>query len=161
MRVKRPYLTFRRIMINSGNATVSSALICTSQRTQLVSIIINYGLKSYKSVVRYVQQVSHILQTTKALRIEQRYSSTISRNSALHMGGGGVSPTPPAAFTHGKDPVPTVKEAELAPGQDTCGNSRPHRDSIPGSSSPQPVTIPTELPDPQVVMSRCLICARF
>jgi len=31
---------------------------------------------------------------------------------------------------------------------DRCGKSRPHRDSIPGPSSPKPVTIPTELPGP-------------
>ena len=31
-------------------------------------------------------------------------------------------------------------------GLDRCGKSRPHRDSIPGPSSPQPVAIPTTLP---------------
>jgi hypothetical protein len=31
-------------------------------------------------------------------------------------------------------------------GLDRCGKSRPHRDSIPGPSSPEPVAIPTELP---------------
>jgi hypothetical protein len=31
---------------------------------------------------------------------------------------------------------------------DRCGKSRPHRDSIPGPSSPQLVAIPTELPGP-------------
>ena len=31
-------------------------------------------------------------------------------------------------------------------GLDKGGKSRPHRDSIPGPSSPQPVAIPTELP---------------
>jgi hypothetical protein len=35
-------------------------------------------------------------------------------------------------------------------GLDRCGNSRPHRDSIPGPSSLYPVAIPTELPGPQV-----------
>ena len=30
-----------------------------------------------------------------------------------------------------------------------CGKSRPHQDSIPRQSSPQPVAIPTELPGPQ------------
>ena len=33
-------------------------------------------------------------------------------------------------------------------GLDGCGKSRPHRDSIPGSSSPQRFAIPTELPRP-------------
>jgi len=32
-------------------------------------------------------------------------------------------------------------------GLDKFGKSRPHRDSIPGPSSPYPVAIPTELPD--------------
>ena len=32
----------------------------------------------------------------------------------------------------------------LRAGLDGCGKSRPHRDSIPGPSSPQPVAIPTE-----------------
>jgi len=31
-------------------------------------------------------------------------------------------------------------------GLDKCGKSRPHRDSIPGPSSPFQVAIPTELP---------------
>jgi hypothetical protein len=34
------------------------------------------------------------------------------------------------------------------PGLDTCGKSRPHRDSIPGPSSPLPVGIPSTLPSP-------------
>ena len=34
-------------------------------------------------------------------------------------------------------------------GLDRYGKSRPHRDSNPGPSSPQPVAIPTELPGPQ------------
>ena len=33
-------------------------------------------------------------------------------------------------------------------GLDRCIKSRPHRDSIPGPSSPWPVAIPTELPGP-------------
>jgi hypothetical protein len=33
-------------------------------------------------------------------------------------------------------------------GLDRCGKSHPHRDSIPGPSSPYPVAIPTELPGP-------------
>jgi hypothetical protein len=36
----------------------------------------------------------------------------------------------------------------LRVGLDRCGKSRPHRDSIPGPSSPQPVAIPSELPGP-------------
>jgi hypothetical protein len=33
-------------------------------------------------------------------------------------------------------------------GEDRCGKSLPHRDSITGPSSPYPVAIPTELPGP-------------
>ena len=56
-----------------------------------------------------------------------------------------------AALTPGKDPVPIVQEAGWAPGPVWTGavNLAPHRDSIPGPFSPQPVTIPTELPGPQ------------
>jgi hypothetical protein len=36
-------------------------------------------------------------------------------------------------------------------GLDRCGKSRPHRDSILGPSSPQPVAIPTELPGPSLI----------
>ena len=47
-------------------------------------------------------------------------------------------------FTRGKDPVPTVQEVGWAPGPVWTGaeNLAPHRDSIPGPSSPQPVAIP-------------------
>ena len=38
----------------------------------------------------------------------------------------------------------------LRAGLDWCGKSRPHRDSIPGPSSPLAVAIPTELPGPKV-----------
>ena len=34
----------------------------------------------------------------------------------------------------------------LTAGVDECGKSRPHRDSMPGPSSPWRVSIPTELP---------------
>jgi hypothetical protein len=33
-------------------------------------------------------------------------------------------------------------------GLNVCEKSRPHRDLIPGPSSPQPVAVPTELPGP-------------
>jgi hypothetical protein len=39
-------------------------------------------------------------------------------------------------------------------GLDRCGKTRPHRDSIPGPSSPQLVTIPTELPGSKDKMYR-------
>ena len=67
---------------------------------------------------------------------EQLYSSTLPSTSALD-GGGGSAPRP-GRFTPGKDPVPIVQEAGWAPGQVWMGaeNLAPHRDSIPGPSSP-------------------------
>ena len=62
------------------------------------------------------------------------------------MGVGGQRHAP-AAFTPGKDPVPIVQKAGL----DRCGKTRPHRDSIPGPSSPLRVAIPTALSRPLFV----------
>ena len=43
----------------------------------------------------------------------------------------------PVASTPGNDPVPILQEAGCAPGPVWMGRkSRPHRDSIPGKSSP-------------------------
>ena len=42
---------------------------------------------------------------------------------------------------------------------DRCGKSRPHRDSIPGPSSPQAVCIPTELPGPRSLCSSLSLIA--
>jgi hypothetical protein len=42
-------------------------------------------------------------------------------------------------------------------GLDRCGKSRPHRDSIPGPSRPQPVAIPTELSGPRHLNVQILI----
>jgi hypothetical protein len=39
-----------------------------------------------------------------------------------------------------------------------CGKFRPHRDSIPGPSSPKPVAIPTKLAGPQTVIRKVQIC---
>ena len=62
-----------------------------------------------------------------------------------------VSVTPRPLFTPGKDPVPIVQEAGWAPGPvwTDAENLAPHRDSIPGPSSPQPIAIRTTLPGPQ------------
>ena len=67
---------------------------------------------------------------------EQMYSSTLPSTSALD--GGGYSTPRPGRFTPGKDPVPTVQEAGWALGPVWTGveNLAPHRDSIPGPSSP-------------------------
>ena len=53
------------------------------------------------------------------------------------MGVGGQRHAP-AAFTPGKDPVSIVQEAGRAPGPVWIGveNLAPHRDPIPGPSSP-------------------------
>jgi hypothetical protein len=42
-----------------------------------------------------------------------------------------------------------------------CGKTRPHRDSIPGPSSPWQVAIPTELSRPSHQYSRCVMCDFF
>jgi hypothetical protein len=67
---------------------------------------------------------------------EQMYSSTLPSTSALD--GGGWSTPRPGLFTPGKDPVDIVYEAWEGPrvGLDGCGKSCPHRDMIPGPSSP-------------------------
>ena len=66
---------------------------------------------------------------------------------------GGVSVTPRPLFISGKNPVPIVQEAGWDPGPVWTGaeNPAPHRDSIPGPSSPWPVAIPTELPGPRSI----------
>ena len=74
---------------------------------------------------------------------EQRYSYTLSLTSALD----GVSGQrhAPAALPPGKRPGTHCIGGWVGPrsGLDGCGKSRPHRDSIPGSSSPQRVAIPS------------------
>ena len=67
---------------------------------------------------------------------EQMYSSTLPLTSALD--GGGWSAPRPGRFTPRKDPVPIVQEAGWAPGPVWTGaeNLAPHRDSIPGPSTP-------------------------
>ena len=51
----------------------------------------------------------------------------------------------------GKDPAPILQEAGWAPGPVwTGGKSRPHRDSIPDRPVRSSITIPTELPGPQI-----------
>ena len=52
-------------------------------------------------------------------------------------GGEWSAARPGRTLPPGKDPVPIVQEAGWAPGPVwTGGKSRPHRDSIPGPSSP-------------------------
>ena len=70
-----------------------------------------------------------------------------------------VSGTPWLHFTPGKDPVPILQEAWLAPEPVwTGGKSRPHRDSIPDRPSRSSVAIPTELPGPtccSIILKKC------
>jgi len=70
----------------------------------------------------------------------------------------GVSVTPRPFFTSGERPGTHCIGGWVGPrvGLDRCGKSRPHRDSIPGPSSPQPVAIPTALPGPRCTITRTL-----
>ena len=64
------------------------------------------------------------------------YSFTLSLTSVLD--GGGWSTPHPGHFTPGKDPVPIVREAGLAPLPVCTGKEKSllHRDSISGLYSP-------------------------
>jgi len=63
--------------------------------------------------------------------------------------GWGVQPHAPVASTPAKDPVPIVQDAGWAPRPVwTGGKSRPPPGFDPGPSSPQSISIPTELPGP-------------
>ena len=85
----------------------------------------------------------------------QRCSYTLSLASALD--GNGWSTPRPVRFTPWKDPVPIVQEAGQAQRSVWTGaeNLVPQRNSIPGTSSPQGVAIPTELDRP--ILMKCHI----
>ena len=72
----------------------------------------------------------------QATKTQMMSSSTLPSTSALDAGG--WSAPRPGRFTLRKDPVPIVQEAGWAPGPVWRGaeNLTPHRDSIPGPSSP-------------------------
>ena len=79
---------------------------------------------------------------------EQRYSSTLFQTSALE-GGEGSASRPGSILPPGKTRYPLYRR--LSRPQGWSGQVRkisPHRDSIPGPSSPQAVAIPTTLPGP-------------
>jgi hypothetical protein len=78
----------------------------------------------------------------------QRYSSTLSLTSVLD-GLGGQRHAPAALYPQER-PGTHCTGGWVGPraGLDRYGKSRPHQDSIPGPSSPQPVAIPTALPAP-------------
>ena len=77
------------------------------------------------------------LQTTKALRVGRGIVLHFFKTSALKMEGGWSAPRP-GRFTPGKDTLPIVQEAAWAtePVWTGAENLAPHRDSIPGPSSP-------------------------
>ena len=78
----------------------------------------------------------HLVAGHKGPEGEQKYSSTLPSTSALD--GGGWSTSRPGRFIPRKDPVPSVQEVGSAPGPVCTGAEilAPHRDSIPGPSSP-------------------------
>ena len=79
---------------------------------------------------------------------EQMYSSPLPSTSALAVGWV-VSATPRPLYPRER-PGTHCTGGWVRPraGLDGCGKSRPHRDSIPGPSSPQRVAIPTGLSRP-------------
>ena len=92
----------------------------------------------------------------------------MSRDIALHflgpsaLDGVGGQPHAPAASTPGKDPVHILQEAGWAPGPVwTGGKFRPHRDSIPDHPARSSVAIPTELPDPLIVIYIFVVVAKY
>jgi hypothetical protein len=66
--------------------------------------------------------------------------------STLVLGGGGWPAPRPGRFTPPERPITHCTGGWVDPmaGVDVCETSRPHQDSIPGSSSPGSVAIPTE-----------------
>ena len=76
------------------------------------------------------------------------YSSTLPSTPALD--GGGWSTPRPGRFSPRERPGTHCIGGWLGSRSclDGCGKSRPHRDLIPGPSSPQRVAIPTELSRP-------------
>ena len=76
------------------------------------------------------------LEQSMRPRGKYSYSSTLPLTSVLDVGG--WSAPRPGGFTPWKDPVPIVQEAGWAPGPvwTRAENLAPHRDSIPGPSSP-------------------------
>ena len=76
------------------------------------------------------------------------YSSTLSLVPALHRVGG--QRNAPAALPPGKKPGTHCIGGWVGPraGLKWCGKSRPHRDSIPGSSKPRRFGVPTTLSRP-------------
>ena len=88
---------------------------------------------------------------------EQRYSSTLIQTSALE-GGERSASRPGSTLPPGKTRYPLYRR--LGGPQGLSGLVRkilPHRDSIPGPSSPQAVAIPTTLPGPHTYQERIIM----
>jgi len=76
------------------------------------------------------------LKQAKKAEVEQKYSSTLSLISALE--GSGWQTPRPAVLTPGKRQGTHFTVGWVGPkaGLDGCGKPCPHRDAIPGPSSP-------------------------
>jgi hypothetical protein len=83
------------------------------------------------------------------ITLEQATKTQRGSRGTTRCGWGGQHQAP-AALPPGKRPGTHCIGGWVGPraGLDGCGKSRPHRDSIPGPSTPEPVAIPTELSRP-------------
>ena len=91
------------------------------------------------------RQVSPFLQATKALRESRGIALLYFQTSALEEGEGSAS-RPRRFLPPGKTRYLLYRRLDGYLERSGRQNISPHRDSIPGPSSPQPVAIPTELP---------------
>ena len=92
---------------------------------------------------------------------EQRYSSTLFQTSALE-GGEGSASRPGSTLPPGKTRYPLYRR--LGGPQGRSGQVRkisPHRDLIPGPSSPQAVAIPTTLPGSRIKFYNNIISVKL
>jgi hypothetical protein len=81
---------------------------------------------------------------------KQSYSSTLSLTSALD-GVGGQRHSPAALPAGKRSFIHCIRDwVGSRAGLDGCGKSCPHRDSIPGPSSPLRVAVPTTPSQPRV-----------
>ena len=83
----------------------------------------------------------------EGLQREQRYSSTLFLDLGTRMGDGSAS-RPGRFLTPGKTRYPLYRRLGGPQGRSGRRKISLHRAPIPGPSSPQSVTIPTELPGP-------------
>jgi hypothetical protein len=112
----------------------------------LPSVVISTDMQGLYIIIWCVDVMTHFCCTGKGKVLprtghegpvgEQRYSSTLSLTPALDEVGGQLHT--PATLPLGKRPGAHCIGGWVGPraGLDGCGKSRPHRDSIPGPSSP-------------------------